>query len=295
MKKISIILVMLVILIAGILGTVPVMAAGVSASINASKNHVKKGETITVTVSFGETVSVAQFKLNFDSNIFEYKSVSIGRYSEGTKLFGHYSDSKDISKITFTFLAKEEGKKAFSISNVSVAREPGTSPIIGEITKGSTTVEVSSKEDNPTPGGDHGSTGGDEKPTNPNPNPGSSGEEKPDNQPTGSNNGSSGQNTGSSNKNNNDNKDDNKDTKPETPVEEQPEQPTEEQPPEETNSVVEENPNEENNIDNVSEGEENVTEEKKDFNIWKYVKYILIFIVIIGVIIIIIRANKETY
>lgn len=287
MKKISIILVMLIILMAGILGSVPVNAAGVSASINALKNHVKKGETVTVTVSFGETVSVAQFKLNFNSNIFEYKSVSIGRYSEGTKLFGHYSDSKDISKITFTFLAKEEGKKAFSISNVSVAREPGTSPIIGEITKGSTTVEVSSKEDNPTPGNNPEPNPGNQGTTNPNPNPGSQSGSQPTKQPTGNNKGKPVSSTGTSNK-----KDEQKE-QPQQPQESQ--EPTQEQPPEETNSVVEENPNEENNIDNVSEGEENVTEEKKDFNIWKYVKYILIFIVIIGVIIIIIRANKETY
>ena len=43
-----------------------------STTIRASSSKVNNGKTVSVTVSFGENVSAAQFALNFDESKFRY-------------------------------------------------------------------------------------------------------------------------------------------------------------------------------------------------------------------------------
>ena len=49
-----------------------------AAGMKASKSSVTVGQNVTVTVSFGEKVSAAQFKLGYDTGKFQYVSCSAG-------------------------------------------------------------------------------------------------------------------------------------------------------------------------------------------------------------------------
>ena len=90
MKKCLIIslIMMLVILGVLILGTSTVKGA-VSMSGNTS---VKQGDTVTVTVSYGEKVRTSQFIFNYDASKLTYKSAVGGSYNPATGRFSATSE-----------------------------------------------------------------------------------------------------------------------------------------------------------------------------------------------------------
>lgn len=148
MKK-SIIISMIILMIIALLGGV-VNAS--SAGISASSSKVTIGDTVKVTVSFGDKVSAAQFTLNYDSSIYEYVSKSQGgSFSASTKKFAYAnSDGEaDLASVTFTFKAKVANSTNFSINalKISTAAQDKFTP---SISKGSVTVTAEKKEE-PTP------------------------------------------------------------------------------------------------------------------------------------------------
>lgn len=110
-----------------------------STTIRASASKVNNGKTVSVTVSFGENVSAAQFALNFDESKFTYVSCSLNdSYSKDSKYFAWVSSSgtASLSSVTFTFKAKELGDGAFSISGLKTSDRGNT------ISKSSVSVTV---------------------------------------------------------------------------------------------------------------------------------------------------------
>ena len=107
-----------------------------SVSIRASASKITTGNNVSVTVSFGEKVSAAQFKLNYDKSKFDYVSCSAGNYgTTGTYVYMSYEDVKDLGSVTFTFKSKATGSGAFSISGVVLSSS-------ASISSSSTTVTV---------------------------------------------------------------------------------------------------------------------------------------------------------
>lgn len=133
LKKSIAILILALVLLAVLTTTV---SAG-AVSIKASASKVTVGKNVSVTVSFGEKVSAAQFKLNYDTSKFDYVSCSAGSYGTGTKtyVYVNYEDVADLGSVTFTFKSKAVGSGSFSISGVVLS---GSS----SIANGSTTVTV---------------------------------------------------------------------------------------------------------------------------------------------------------
>lgn len=127
MKKfLSIVLIM--ILMIGILGEGVNITYAVnfnSASISPSSQSVTEGETVTITVSLGQSVSATQFILNFDSNKLQYVSkAGQGTYFPSTKRYSYYSeeDREDLSQVSFTFETKTTGTTQISITNLKVSK-----------------------------------------------------------------------------------------------------------------------------------------------------------------------------
>lgn len=114
----------IMILIIGILGGV-VNAS--SASITPSSKNIELGDTITITVSFGQKVSAAKFTLNFDSSKLEYISYSCGGSGlkdfspNGKKVFAYAGTSDDISSVSFTFKAKTIGTTGVKANNLLIS------------------------------------------------------------------------------------------------------------------------------------------------------------------------------
>lgn len=78
------------------------------------------GNNVSVTVSFGEAVKGAQFKLSYDTSKFDYVSCSAGTLgASNTYVYADLSGGQaKISSVTFTFKAKAIGTGKFSISNI---------------------------------------------------------------------------------------------------------------------------------------------------------------------------------
>lgn len=109
-RKTKAILVMFCLLIVILSGSV----SAASTTIRASASTVSNGKTVTVTVSFGENVSAAQFVLNFDESKYDYVSCSADdSYSEDSKYFAWINTSgvANLSNVKFTFKAKELGER----------------------------------------------------------------------------------------------------------------------------------------------------------------------------------------
>ena len=109
-----------------------------ASSIRASSSSVTVGKNVSVTVSFGQRESAAQFKLNYDKSKFDYVSCSAGTYASVTNTFVYvnYEDVADLGSVTFTFKATATGKGTFSISGVVLSSDNSS------ISSGSTTVTV---------------------------------------------------------------------------------------------------------------------------------------------------------
>lgn len=138
MKVINKMIAILVILCLSII----ILSSSVSAAsttIRASASKVNNGKTVSVTVSFGENVSAAQFALNFDESKFTYVSCSLNdSYSKDSKYFAWVSGSgtASLSSVTFTFKAKALGSGTFNISGLKTSNRSNT------ISKGSVSVTV---------------------------------------------------------------------------------------------------------------------------------------------------------
>lgn len=91
-----------------------------AASISAPSS-VKEGDTITVTVNYGEKVKSAQMVFSYNSSNLEYKGAS-GTYNPATKKYAAFSmDGTDsLSVATFTFIAKKAGSVSFSFESLKV-------------------------------------------------------------------------------------------------------------------------------------------------------------------------------
>lgn len=116
MKNIITILIVFCLSMAILCGNV----SAASASLKASSSKVTVGNYVSVTVSFSEKVSAAQFKLSYDTGKFDYVSTSAGTYNPGTNTYVYlnYEDISDLGSVTFAFKAKTTGSGAFNISGL---------------------------------------------------------------------------------------------------------------------------------------------------------------------------------
>jgi len=132
------------------------LAGGVnaaSASISASSKNVNKGDTVTVTVSFGDRAKTARFVLNYDTSKLEYLSYSCGGsgnkgFNAGT--FAYYGAvSPDISSVSFTFKAKETGTANVSFSSLKISTSTQNNITAG-VGNSSTSITIKEKQDTNT-------------------------------------------------------------------------------------------------------------------------------------------------
>ena len=84
------------------------------------------GDTISVTVSFGQKVASADVTVSFDNSKFSYSSISVGNANNiGSSVKVSYFDSTGgsnaISSITFKFKSKATGSASFSAKCVWVS------------------------------------------------------------------------------------------------------------------------------------------------------------------------------
>lgn len=133
-----------------------------SLSLSTSKSEVKVGDTISVTVSFGQKVAAADVTLSFDSSKFAYKSVNKGNAnSTGSSIVVSYFDStggsNPTSSITFTFTAISTGSGKFSAkcssaadSNVNTVTISGSPSKTVTVKKEETTSNTNTKKDTTT-------------------------------------------------------------------------------------------------------------------------------------------------
>ncbi len=153
MKKLkNVVTLLLVMILSMIILSGSVSAA--STSIRTSASRVTVGKNVTITVSFGEGVSAAQFVLNYDTNIFSYVSCSKGDLEGNQYVFLDTRDKKEVSYVTFTFKAKTTGTGKFSISGLVLPNKSNT--ISGASTsvtvqKATTTTSKPNTAATPTP------------------------------------------------------------------------------------------------------------------------------------------------
>lgn len=147
MKKfLSIVLIM--ILMIGMLGEEVNVLYAVSlnsASMSSSSQSVTEGETVTITVSLGQSVSAAQFILNFDSNKLQYVSkTGKGTYFPSTKRYSYYSeeDKEDLSQVSFTFETKTVGTTQIGVTDLKVSK----GDMLGEPISVNNAVTITIKE-----------------------------------------------------------------------------------------------------------------------------------------------------
>ncbi len=149
MKKVIKLLTIMIIAML-ILGT---SANAATVSMKTSSKTVTVNQTVSITVSFGEKLSAAQFKLNYDKNKFDYISCSTGDFGTGTNIWAYLSwtDTADMGSVTFKFKAKETGTGKFSIS--------GVVPKNANISSSSVTVKVEEASKPSTNSGSNSNSG----------------------------------------------------------------------------------------------------------------------------------------
>ncbi len=116
-KSIAILMIMILAIV--------IMSGSVSAAstnIKASATRVSVEKNVSVTVSFGEKVSAAQFVLGYDTSKFTYVKCSKGEFSGNQYVYLSTTDAQDLSSVTFTFKAKAVGSGTFNISRISTSR-----------------------------------------------------------------------------------------------------------------------------------------------------------------------------
>ena len=144
LKRAITILIMMLLIIGIFIGRVN----AASASISASARKVTVGQNVSVTVSFSEKVSAAQFKLSYDSSKFKFISSSAGNFGEGTQKFAYYSsDGKtpELSSVTLNFQSKTAGSSNFNLNSlkISTATQNKITPSGG----GSVSIKSENKQD----------------------------------------------------------------------------------------------------------------------------------------------------
>ncbi len=93
-----------------------------SASISTSSKTVNVGNTVKITISFGEKVKMAEFDLSYDKSKFEFISSSKGAFGEKFS-FVDSAAKADTGSVTLTFKAKAKGSANFKIYNLKLATE----------------------------------------------------------------------------------------------------------------------------------------------------------------------------
>ena len=116
MKKSLSIILIAILMIGGILTSLPSKVYGYSAGMSASSRNVTVDDTVSVTVSFGVGVSAAQFGFSYSSNL-ELTGRSIGDLYSGR--FGFFG-ANNVRSVTFTFKAKSAGTATVSARGVSL-------------------------------------------------------------------------------------------------------------------------------------------------------------------------------
>lgn len=126
-------------------------------SLSTSSSEITIGDSVSVTVSFGQKVASADVTLSFDSSKFSYSSVSTGNANNmGSSIKVSYFDSTGgsnaISSITFKFKSKTTGTASFfakcsgtsdsNASPVTVSGNPSKSVTVKEKAESKPAVET---------------------------------------------------------------------------------------------------------------------------------------------------------
>lgn len=86
--------------------------------LSADKTDVKVGDTVTVTLTLSKGMQAADFTINYDSNLLQFETASLGKnfYStkEPGKIICSWFDAKDTTEFTFTFSAISSGTAKFT-------------------------------------------------------------------------------------------------------------------------------------------------------------------------------------
>lgn len=241
MKKIISTIIMSFLIIGIFIGNVNAATTSIGASFNKSE------QTVSVTVSFSEKVSAAQFILNYDSNKVTYLSNSAGgQFGETTKRFAYANATPNLGSVTFKFKSKTTGNCGFSISSLTVRTANGkTSPTLSNSST-SINMQKDTQTQPSTPS------------TNPNPQTPSTSQTTNTKKPTQTN-----KNTGTTKKTTTTKKSTSKtkNTNQEQPTEEQEETPEEEQQEENEEEIDDEEEQKEENYkeyEYTNEQEENI-------------------------------------
>lgn len=139
-----------------------------TASISAG-SKVAVGDRVSVTVTFSQKVSSADFRLNYDTSKFEYVSVSKGGYGTGTKRYTYlnYEDVEDLGSVTFSFKAKATGTGTFKISNLVLSTDTasiGRSEVSVTVEKAKTTNTTTNKKPTTTTSNNNNNKNEEDKP-----------------------------------------------------------------------------------------------------------------------------------
>ena len=119
-KSLSSILIMILI-IGGILASLPSKVYALnSASVSPTARTVTEGDTVSITVNMGQSVSAATFNLSCSSSdVLTYVGVSKGLYNANK--FSYASVSDDTTSVTFTYRANKAGTATINVSGVRVS------------------------------------------------------------------------------------------------------------------------------------------------------------------------------
>lgn len=151
MKKISCLLVSLLMLL-GMLGTIPVAAAG-GVSVSANKGTVTIGETVTVTATYTHPDGIGSMDLYFHYNTkaFEYVSSNPAASGAGKLKISYYATeavAPTSVNVTITLKAVAAGSGDFKLETSYIATDEDETALVGDIK----TLSVSAN--NPTLSGD---------------------------------------------------------------------------------------------------------------------------------------------
>lgn len=181
MKKCLIISLIMMLVILGA-WVAPVKAA--TGSVGISSTSVTVGDTVRVTINFGEKVKAAQCRLDYDTSMFTYNTISGGaQFNTGdhTIVYLNPSYKAELLSVTLSFTAKGTGKANFSVIGLKVATATQTN-ITPSMSNLATSTTVNPKpdpkpdtkpdpkpDDKPNQGGNSGNNSGSNtnKPTTP--------------------------------------------------------------------------------------------------------------------------------
>lgn len=122
-------------------------------SIRAVNSNVAVGQYVSITVSFGEKVSIAQFKLSYDTTKLDYQNCSIGEFgtSTNTYVYVNSQDENVLESVTLKFRAKAAGSVTFGISGVVLSGDASISNATAKVVIKETTTSNKAPTTSPTP------------------------------------------------------------------------------------------------------------------------------------------------